>query len=148
MRTAKFLETTEAAWREIFGVNVDGAFHFCQAVLPHMLERRAGAIVNMSSWTGKKGVANHAAYSASKFAVIGLTQSMASELGEHGIRVNAVCPGIIVDTQMRVEAEALNQAQGLPDLETRARTVPLRRAGIPDDLAGVVAFLVSAKRGT
>ncbi len=91
------------------------------------------------------GVANHAACSASKFAVAGLTQRSAAELGEHGIRVNAGCPGIIADMQMRVEAEALNQAQGGPAVGTRAQALPLRRAGTPDDIAGVVAFLASAE---
>jgi 3-oxoacyl-[acyl-carrier protein] reductase/sorbitol-6-phosphate 2-dehydrogenase len=91
----------------------------------------------------KKGVPTHAAYSASKFAVIGLTQSMAGEMGEHGIRVNAVGPGIIVGTQMRRELEDMNNAQGLPDVDTRVKTVPLRRAGYPKEVAGVVAFLAS-----
>lgn len=143
LRTAPFLETTDAEWRDTLGVNLDGVFHFCQAVLPGMVERQRGVVVNMSSWTGKKGVPNHAAYSASKFAVIGLTQSMAGEMAAHGIRINAVCPGIIVDTQMRVEAEALNKAQGLPDVQTRAKTIPLQRAGTPDEIAAVVAFLAS-----
>ncbi len=145
LRTAKFLDTTEAVWRDILSVNLDGVFHFCQAVLPHMIERRAGTIVNMSSWTGKKGVPNHTAYSASKFAVIGLTQSIAAEMGEYGIRVNAICPGIIVDTDMRVAAEAMNRAQGLLDLDTRTRAIPLRRPGTPGDIAAVVAFLASAE---
>jgi len=143
LRTAPFLDMTDAEWRDTFGVNLDGVFFFCQAVLPGMVERRRGAVVNMSSWTGKKGVPNHAAYSASKFAVVGLTQSMASEMAAHGIRINAVCPGIIVETQMRAEAEALNRAQGLPDVRTRAKTIPIGRAGTPDEIATVVAFLVS-----
>jgi len=143
LRTAPFLETSERDWRDILSVNLDGVFFFCQAVLPRMLARGAGCIVNMSSWTGKKGVPNHCAYSASKFAVIGLTQSIAGEFGERGIRANAVCPGIIVDTLMRDAAEAMNKAQGLPDVNTRAQSIPLRRPGTPADVAGVVAFLVS-----
>jgi NAD(P)-dependent dehydrogenase (short-subunit alcohol dehydrogenase family) len=143
LRTAPFLETGEETWREVLAINLDGAFHACQAVLPGMVARGRGAIVNMSSWTGKKGVPNHAAYSASKFAVIGLTQSIAGEMAPHGIRVNAVCPGIIVDTQMRAEAEELNRRQGLPDVATRAQSIPLRRAGTPEEIAGVVAFLAS-----
>ena len=143
LRTATFLDTTDTAWRDTFGVNLDGVFHFCQAILPQMVARRRGAVVNMASWTGKKGVPNHAAYSASKFAVIGLTQSMAGEMAAHGIRINAVCPGIIVETRMRVEAEALNKAQGLPDVETRAKSIPMQRAGTPDEIARVVAFLAS-----
>jgi len=145
LKTAPFLDVSEADWRQILAVNLDGVFHGCQAVLPGMLERGSGCIVNMSSWTGKKGVPNHAAYSASKAAVIALTQSVAGELAGRGVRVNAVCPGTIVDTQMRTDAEAMNKAQGLPDVHTRVQTqVPMRRAGVPDDIAGVVAFLASA----
>jgi NAD(P)-dependent dehydrogenase (short-subunit alcohol dehydrogenase family) len=143
LRTSKFLDIAPREWRDLLAVNLDGTFHFCQAVLPHMVARQSGAIINMSSWTGKKGVPNHAAYSASKFAVIGLTQSIAGEMAEHGIRINAVCPGIIVGTQMRREAEAMNKTQGLPDVETRAKTIPLRRVGYPEDVAAVVAFLAS-----
>ena len=144
LRTAKFLDVTDEDWRRTMAVNLDGVFHCCQAVLPAMLARRAGCIVNMSSWTGKKGVPNHSAYSATKAAVIALTQSVAGEMAEHGIRVNAVCPGTIVDTRMRDEAEAMNRAQGLPDVGTRVKTlIPMRRAGLPADVAGVVAFLVS-----
>ena len=144
LRTAKFLDVTDEDWRQTMSVNLDGVFYCCQTVLPAMLARRAGCIVNMSSWTGKKGVPNHTAYSATKAAVIALTQSLAGEMAEHGIRVNAVCPGTIVDTRMRTEAEALNKAQGLPDVDTRVKTlIPMRRAGVPADVAGVVAFLVS-----
>ena len=143
LRTAPFLDVTDADWHDTFAVNLDGTFHLCQAVLPGMVARGRGTVVNMASWTGKKGVPNHAAYSASKFAVIGLTQSIAGEMAAHGIRVNAVCPGIIVETAMRTEAEAANKAQGLPDVHTRARNVPLGRPGVPDEIAGVVAFLAS-----
>ena len=144
LRTAKFMDITEDDWRATLSVNLDGVFHGCQAVLPGMLAQGAGCIVNMSSWTGKKGVPNHAAYSASKAAVIALTQSLAGEVAGQGIRVNAVCPGVIVDTAMRDQAEALGRAQGLPDVDTRIQTlVPMRRAGLPADVANVVAFLVS-----
>ena len=143
LRTAPFLETGDADWHDTFGVNLDGAYHCCQFVLPRMMAGRGGAVVNVSSWTGKKGLPNHAAYGASKFALIGLTQAVAAEMAEHGIRVNAVCPGIIVDTAMREEAERRNRAQGLPDVETRVRAVPLRRAGTPADVANLVAFLAS-----
>jgi 3-oxoacyl-[acyl-carrier protein] reductase/sorbitol-6-phosphate 2-dehydrogenase len=131
LRTAPFLETTDAEWHGNFGVNLDGAFHCCQAVLPGMVARRGGAVVNVAFWTGKKGVPNHAAYSASKFALIGLTQAIAGEMAAHGIRVNAVCPGIIVETRMWEEAEERNRVQGLPDVATRLASIPLRRAGTP-----------------
>ena len=144
LRQARFVDLTEKDWRDTMSVNLDGVFHCTQAVLPGMLARKSGCIVNMSSWTGKKGVPNHAAYAATKAAVISLTQSIAGEVAEHGIRINAVCPGTIVDTQMRVEAEALNRAQGLPDVDTRVKTlIPMRRAGLPTDVANVVSFLAS-----
>jgi NAD(P)-dependent dehydrogenase (short-subunit alcohol dehydrogenase family) len=143
LRTAPFLETSPETWRQVMSINLDGVFHACQAVLPQMIARRSGVIINMASWTGKKGVPNHSAYATSKFAVIGLTQCIAAEVAPLGVRVNAVCPGIIVDTRMRDEAEALNASQGLPDVATRVQAVPLRRAGTPEDVAGVVAFLAS-----
>lgn len=143
LRTAPFLETDLATWRSVLGVNLDGVFHGCQAVLPGMIARGSGVIVNMSSWTGKKGVPNHAAYATSKFGVIGLTQSIAGEVSPLGVRVNAICPGIIVNTAMRDQAEVLNREQGLPDVATRAQAIPLKRAGTPEEVAGVVAFLAS-----
>lgn len=145
LRTARFIDISERDWQDTLDVNLGGLFHCSQAVLPAMLARRSGCIVNMSSWTGKKGVPHHAAYSASKAATIAVTQSLAAELAGDGIRVNAVCPGIIVDTRMRDDAEALSRSQGLPDVDTRVQgQVPMRRPGLPGDVAGVVAFLVSA----
>jgi len=147
LQTAPFLELTDAAWRDTLGVNLDGVFYCCQAVLPAMLARGQGAIVNIASFAGKKGLVNHAAYSASKFAVIGLTQCMAEEMAERGVRINAVCPGIIVDTGMREVAEAEAKAQGRPPVEVRAKAVPMRRTGSPDEIARVVAFLASGEAG-
>ncbi len=143
LRTAKFLDVSEREWRSTFAINLDGVFHFSQAALPAMIERRTGSIINMSSWTGKKGVPNHAAYGATKAAIINLTQSLAGEFGELGIRINAVCPGIIIDTNMRAEAEEMNRAQNLPDVAARVQAIPLRRAGYPSEIAELVAFLAS-----
>ncbi len=147
LRTAPFLDVSEEEWDLVLRINLDGAFHFSQVVLPGMVKQGQGAIINMSSWTGKKGVPNHAAYSASKAAIIALTQSLAGEFSEKGIRINAVCPGIIVNTAMRDQAEELNRAQGLPDVNARAKAVPMRRAGTPEEVADVVAFLASAESG-
>ena len=107
--------------------------------------RRSGAIVNMASWMGKSGVAAYGAYCASKFAVVALTQALACELGEHGVRVNAVAPGLIVETKMRDESELLRARQGLPGSRDRARDIPMRRAGVPEDIAKSVAYLASAE---
>ena len=138
---------TEQAWRDTFAVNVDGVFFWCQAVLPGMQARRKGVIVNMASFAGKKGQPTLSAYCASKFAVIGFTQSLALETAEQGIRVNAVCPGIIVNTGMRSEIEDYNAAHGRPGVDERTNAIPMRRAGEPEDVARVVAFLASAEAG-
>lgn len=134
---------SEQDWRNLFRVNVDGVFFCCQAVLPRMLARRQGNIVNIASWNGKLGAPHFGAYSATKFAVIGLTQALAREVASSGIRVNAVCPGVVAGTPMRAQVEREGQAFGLPPSSERARLIPLGRLGTPEDIANVVAFLAS-----
>lgn len=142
-KVGKLLETSEAEWKATFGINVDGLFHVTRQIAPGMVERRRGTIVNIASWMGKSGVAAYGAYCASKFAVVSLTQSLALEIGEYGIRVNAVAPGLIVETKMRDESEIQRAAEGLPTAKDRAKAIPLRRAGLPSDIAKTVAFLAS-----
>ena len=112
-------------------------------MLSAMVDRRRGAVVNLASWLGRRGNPVFAAYAASKFAVIGMTQSLAPEVAPFGVRVNAVCPGIIADTPMRSSLERAGAAAGLPPTEQRAKTIPLGRAGTPEEVAKVVAFLAS-----
>lgn len=139
----KILDTSEDTWRKTFGVNVDGMFHVIRRVVPGMVERGSGAVINIASWMGKSGVPAYGAYCASKFAVVSLTQSLACEIGENGVRVNAVAPGLIVQTKMREESEIGRRAQGLPTPDERAKSIPMRRPGYPDDIAKAVAFLAS-----
>ena len=143
VRLGPLVSFAEDDWRALFRVNVDGVFFCCQAVLPGMTARRRGNIVNIASWNGKLGAPNFAAYSATKFAVIGLTQALAREVAGCGIRVNAVCPGIVAGTPMRTEVEQQGQAFGLPPSSERAKTVPLGRLAVPEDIAHAVAFLAS-----
>jgi NAD(P)-dependent dehydrogenase (short-subunit alcohol dehydrogenase family) len=143
LRSGKLLEMSDADWSETFRVNVDGLFHVTRAVVPGMVARRSGAVVNMTSWMGKSGVAHHGAYCASKFAIVALTQALATEIGEYGVRVNAVAPGLIVGTKMREKAELDRRAKGLELAESRAKSIPLRRTGLPEDIANAVAFLCS-----
>jgi NAD(P)-dependent dehydrogenase (short-subunit alcohol dehydrogenase family) len=133
----------EQDWRRLFRVNVDGVFFCCQAVLPGMLARHQGSIVNIASWNGKLGAPNFGAYSATKAAVISITQSLAREVAAMGVRVNAVCPGIIAGTPMREQVQLEGKAYGLPPASERAKTIPLGRLGKPEDIAEAVAFLAS-----
>jgi NAD(P)-dependent dehydrogenase (short-subunit alcohol dehydrogenase family) len=142
-RLGSIAEFSEADWRATFRVNVDGVFHACQAILPHLAARGRGSIVNIASWSGKSGAPYFGPYCASKFAVIGLTQSLAREVAPHGIRVNAVCPGIVAATELRARIDDESRALGRPTAAERVALIPLGRLGEADEVAGVVAFLRS-----
>ncbi len=137
------LEMPLEALQAMLRVNVEGVFIVSRAVLPHMIAQRAGSVVNLASWAGKTGNAFFAGYSASKFAVIGLTQSLAREMAPHGIRVNAICPGIVVDTAMRTAIELQQRQYGLPETAEREKSIPIGRVSVPEDVARVAAFLAS-----
>ncbi len=141
--TGPALEMPLDTFQAMLRVNVEGVFIASRAVLPHMIARRSGSIVNLASWAGKTGAAYFAGYSASKFAVIGLTQALAREMAPHGVRVNAVCPGIVVATAMRSALEAQQRQWGLPQTAEREKLIPLARVSVPDDVARVTAFLAS-----
>lgn len=130
-----FGDLTDADWRYIFAVNVDGVFHTIRAALPHFIHRKAGRIITMASMWGQVGGSCEAAYSASKAAVIGLTKALAKELGPSGITVNCLSPGVI-DTEMNAN---LTPA----DLEALAEETPLGCIGRPEDVAGGAWFLAS-----
>lgn len=147
--SAHFLEQTSGDLDLTLAVNVKGLVHCCQAAIPHMLQTGGGAIVNVASLCGLRALpAIPHAYTASKFAVVGLTKSMALEFGPNHIRVNAVCPGS-VDTQMRAKAIALLAEQegiSLQDAEALENaTISLGRAATPSEVATLVAFLCSAE---
>ncbi len=134
LRIAKLAEMTKQDWDDTFRINVDGVFHACRAAIPHLRKH---------SWLGKTGKPYYGAYCASKFAVIALTQTFALELAAEHINVNAICPGVIVETGMRDRAEAELKAMGLPGAEERVSAIPLGRLGKPDDVARIAAFLAS-----
>ncbi len=140
---ASILDTTPEAFDRTMAINVNGTFNCCHEIAPVMRDAGQGLIINVASWFGKAGRPMSLAYCASKFAVIGMTQSMALDLAAHGIRVNAVCPGTIEDTQMREQADAAAIEKGLPPAAERTHLIPLGRLGKPRDVANVVAFLVS-----
>jgi NAD(P)-dependent dehydrogenase (short-subunit alcohol dehydrogenase family) len=143
IRMGTVAETSIEDFRDVFRINVNGVFYGCKAVVPHMVGRGTGKIINTASWFGKIGKPSYSAYCASKFAVIGLTQSLAMEMAPHRINVNAVCPGTIVETGMRDQADAASIKQGLLTAKQREAGIPIGRVGLPDDIARVVAFLAS-----
>lgn len=128
-----FQFTDAALWRRLFAVNVDGAYNTIQAVLPDMIRRQSGAIVNISSMWGLRGASCEVGYSATKAAIIGLTRSLAMELAPSGIRVNCVAPGVI-RTDM---VEKLGQET----MDALREQTPIGRLGTPEDIANAVAFL-------
>lgn len=138
-------EVREKGYDVVLRVNTKGAFLMSTAVVRHFLKRqRPGRIINISSAAGKSGAPKRAAYSASKFAVIGLTQSMARELAPHNVTINVICPGMI-DTSRHASTTAK------ADDETATLTAALagivRRAGTPDDIGNAVAFLAEPAAG-
>ncbi|MCF2530661.1 glucose 1-dehydrogenase [Yinghuangia soli] len=133
--TKAFQDETLEGLDKIFRVNFQGVFLGMQAVLPAMKEQRTGSIVNISSQSGLEGLPSHSAYGASKWAVRGLSKTVALEVGEYGIRVNAVYPGVI-DTPMIAKA-------GVERGEGKFPSVPLRRVAAPEEVAETVAFLAS-----
>ena len=130
-----FGDLTDADWRRMFAVNVDGTFHAIRAALPHFIHRKAGRIVTMSSMWGQTGGSCEVAYSASKAAVIGLTRALAKELGPSGITVNCVAPGVIA-TEMNADLDEEAMA-------ALAEETPLGTIGRPEDVAEAVWYLAS-----
>ena len=126
-------DISEARWRRLFGINVDGVHYCCRAVLPGMIHRKAGSIVTVSSMWGQVGASCEAAYSAAKGAVIAYTKALAKELGPSGIRVNCVAPGVI-DTEM-------NAHLAQSDMDALAQEAPLGRVGTPEEAAQAIAFM-------
>jgi len=129
------MKLSDDDWRSVIDTNLGGAFFTCRAVARPMLKRRAGVIVTMSSVVGVHGNAGQTNYAASKAGLIGLTKSLAKELGVRGIRVNTVAPGYI--------ATELTDALPEPAREAILAQTPLGRLGDPGDVAQVVRFLVS-----
>ena len=127
------MRMTTAEWDDTLNVNLRGAFFCTKAVLPLMVRQRRGRIINMSSVVGVAGNPGQANYAASKAALIGLTKSVAKEVARRNITANALAPGYILTGMVEELSEDL-KAQVLS-------RVPMNRLGVPEDIAGVVAFL-------
>jgi 2-hydroxycyclohexanecarboxyl-CoA dehydrogenase len=135
-KASLFLESDPADWDRAIAINLYGVLHACTAVLPVMVARASGAVVNLGSDAGRVGSSGEAVYSAAKGGIIAFTKSLAREMARHQIRVNCVCPGP-TDTALF----ASFAGPGLREALTKA--IPFRRLGQPTDVANVVAFLAS-----
>ncbi len=131
-----FLEIDPATWDAVLATDLSAAFHTARAALPTMLARGSGSIVNIASRLGQMGITETAAYSAAKAGLIGLTRSLAVELGPRGIRVNAVAPGMI-ETEMVTDLAASDEGR------RRLAGMPIGRFGRPEEVAETVVFLLS-----
>lgn len=132
-----FTDITDADWQRMLDVNLKSAFLCSQAVLPEMIRRKSGKIINVSSVWGEKGASCEVHYSVSKAGLIGLTKALAKEEGLSGITVNCVAPGVI-ETQMNAHLTA-------QDVEVLIEETPLSRIGLPKDVAEIILFLASER---
>lgn len=128
-----FTDMTDAEWDALFAVNVRSVFSVTKAVLPGMISRQTGSIVNVSSMWGEVGASCEVAYSATKAAIIGLTKALAKEVGPSGIRVNCVTPGVI-DTDMNAQLTDEDRA-------ALADETPLGRIGTAEEVAQTILYL-------
>jgi 3-oxoacyl-[acyl-carrier protein] reductase len=134
-RNAPLVEVSEAEWEQVMTVDVKSVFLCSKAVLPHMIERRCGKIVNVASIAGKEGNPNLTPYSAAKAAVIGLTKALAKEVVHFGVYVNCVAPAVIETPILKT----LTPQQ----IEYMTSRIPMGRVGRPEEVAAVVHFLAS-----
>lgn len=130
-------QISEADWDRLFAVNVKGIYHCVNGALPYFLKKQKGCIITVSSMWGQSGASFEAAYSATKGAVIALTQALAKELGPSGIRANAIAPGVIcTDMCANVSADTM---------EALRQETPVGRNGMPEDVAYAMAYLADAE---
>lgn len=127
----------EKTWDTHFDVNVKGVLMMCQAIVPHMRERKSGRVINIASIAGRQGVATQGHYAATKSAVITLTRVLAQEVGMDGVTVNALCPGIILTEMGR------NNLGSEAAVRHWEEVAALKRLGAPEDIVGPALFFAS-----
>jgi 2-hydroxycyclohexanecarboxyl-CoA dehydrogenase len=138
-----FKDVTDELWDRVLAINLKGTFIVTQVVLPDMEAARWGRIINISSSSAQTGSVGMAPYSASKGAIVSLTRTLARELGPLGITVNNIPPGTVMNTLM---SEATRHLTAVP-IETMVQSMPVRRAGEPNDIANACAWLASEESG-
>lgn len=134
-------DSTLESWERVWAVGVTGTFLASRAVLPEMIERKRGVIVNMGSVAGMVGIPEMAAYCAAKGAIVNLTRQMAADYSKHGVRVNCVCPGTVSETAMG--RSLLSNDRSEEASNRRVARYPIGRFGTPGEIAAAVTFLLS-----
>jgi len=134
-RKAPFLEMTLDQWKQTTDINLTGLFNVTRAVAPGMAERGSGAIVSIASVDAFQGCRDYSHYAMTKAGVVGLSRTLAQELGPHGVRVNVIAPGIMLTEMTRDRVEANKEAY--------LARVPIGRIGVPEDIANAALFLAS-----
>jgi meso-butanediol dehydrogenase / (S,S)-butanediol dehydrogenase / diacetyl reductase len=152
VQSGPLLEFSEDDWDKVFAVNTKGIFLMTRAALPSLLESKDAAVVNTASIAGKKGYADMSAYCGSKFAAIGITQSLATEFAPSGIRVNAICPGI-VGTAMWLEHLMPSNTTDIDEKnrdfeDAMAERIPMGRPQSVEDMGQAALYLATAKNVT
>ena len=143
-RLAPFLKSTPETWERVIAINYRGVLNTCYAVLPHMVERKQGAIVNVSSDSARVGSLGEAVYSGAKAAVVAFSKTLAREHARDNIRVNVVCPGL-ADTPLLEEIQQEEFPRKI--LTAVVGAIPMKRLGKPEEVAPMVAFLASDAAG-
>ena len=136
-QSALFTDITDKMWKSMIDTNLSGAFYATRAVLPGMISRKSGVILNVSSMWGQVGASCEVHYSAAKAGLIGMTKALAKEVGPSGIRVNCVSPGVI--------ATEMNSHLSDEDIEALKNDTPLEKIGNPTDIADILLFLSGDK---
>ncbi|MBQ9744802.1 MAG: 3-oxoacyl-ACP reductase FabG [Clostridia bacterium] len=134
---ALFTDITDEMWRTMIDTNLSGAFYATRAVLPQMISRKSGVILNVSSMWGQVGASCEVHYSVAKAGLIGMTKALAKEVGPSGIRVNCVSPGVI--------ATDMNSHLSEDDINALKNDTPLEKIGNPSDIAEILLYLASNK---
>lgn len=138
-RISTFVDTTEEFWDRVIAINFKGVLATCHAVLPHMLERGSGVIVNVASEAGRNGSSGEAVYSGAKGGVIAFTKALTREVARKGIRVNAVAPGLIETPFL----DAVREDAGAKIMDAIVASTPVKRTGQPEEVADAVVYLAS-----
>jgi NAD(P)-dependent dehydrogenase (short-subunit alcohol dehydrogenase family) len=155
-KPALFLDLDMKLWDKMLAVNMTGALYCIRAVLPHMVQRKGGAVVSIASDAAREGEYMEAVYSGAKAGVVGATKAIAREYGKYGVRLNVVCPGMTVPESDGVIGKNSLWAKGTggpgdsitPEMQEKAKKAyPLRRLGTAQDVANAVVFLASDAAG-